>query len=66
MKFTEDMRVCEILDMDDQLEDILLKHGLPCSGCPGAAGETLREAAEAHGIDAAKLLHDLNEEIQEK
>lgn len=64
MKFTEEMRVCEILNMDDQLEDVLLKHGLPCSGCPGAVEETLKEAAEAHGISIETLLDELNREYQ--
>lgn len=60
MKITEDMMVCEILDMDGSLEDLLAKHGLPCSGCPGAAQETLLDAAEAHGLDIEELLCALN------
>lgn len=63
MKINADMKVCEILDMDDNLEDVLAKHGLPCSGCPGAVQETLKEAAEAHGLDIDTLLCALNQEI---
>lgn len=63
MKITEDMKVCEILDLDDRLEAIFENHGLPCLGCPGAAQETLREAADGHDIDIAALLDDLNKEV---
>lgn len=63
MKITEDMMVCEIVDMDGNLEDVLAKHGMPCSGCPGAVQETLKEAAEAHGIEIKALLKVLNEEL---
>lgn len=63
MKITEDMKVCEILDLDDRLENIFENHGLPCWGCPGAVQETLREAADGHDIDIAALLEDLNKEV---
>lgn len=62
MKITEEMKVCEVLDLDDRLETIFENHGLLCSGCPGAIQETLREAAEGHEIDVNELLKDLNEE----
>ena len=62
MKITEDMKVCEILDMDDRLEIIFENHGLPCSGCPGAVQETLKEAADGHDINIVALLEDLNKE----
>lgn len=62
MKITEDMKVCEILNLDDRLEIIFENHGLLCTGCPGATQETLREAAEGHGIDVYQLLEDLNKE----
>lgn len=66
MKITEEMMVCEILDMDDKLEAVFNRHGLLCLGCPGAVSETLREAADGHNIDINALLSDLNREIQEK
>ena len=38
MKITEEMLVCDILDMDtdDKLEAVFERHGLLCLGCPGA------------------------------
>lgn len=64
MKITEEMKVYEILEMDGSLEAVFERHGLLCLGCPGAVQETLREAADAHGIDVAALLADLNKESQ--
>ena len=63
MKITEDMLVCQVLDLDENLDDVFQRHGLPCLGCPGAAQETLREAAEGHDIDVEALLRDLNKEV---
>ncbi len=62
MKITEEMKVCDILNLNDEMETIFRNHGLLCTGCPGAVQETLREAAEAHGIDVKALLLDLNKE----
>lgn len=62
MKITEDMKVRDILSLSDQMKVIFENHGLLCTGCPGAAQETLREAAEGHGIDVEALLCDLNKE----
>ncbi len=66
MKITEEMLVCEILDLDDELEAVFKRHGLLCLGCPGAVSETLREAADGHGIDIDALLSDLNRQVQRK
>lgn len=66
MKITEEMLVCEILDMDDELEAVFERHGLLCLGCPGAVSETLKEAADGHGIDISALLSDLNQQVQTK
>lgn len=63
MKITEDMLVCDILNIDDKLEAVFERHGLLCLGCPGAVSETLREAADGHGIDADALIRDLNQEL---
>ena len=63
MKITQDMKVCDVLNLNDEMEVIFENHGLFCSGCPGAVQETLAEAAEGHGIDIEKLLLDLNREV---
>ena len=60
MKITADMKVCEVLSLSDEMELIFEKHGLLCTGCPGAVQETLAEAAEGHGLAVEILLEDLN------
>lgn len=62
MKITEDMKVCDVLNLNDDMEQIFKEHGLLCTGCPGAVQETLREAAEGHGLNVAELLRALNKE----
>lgn len=63
MKITENMMVFQVLDLNEELEHVLERHGMTCLGCPGAVQETLKEAAEAHGIDVNRLLEDLNKEV---
>ena len=60
MIVTEDMKVCAILEMNEDMDRIFIKHGLYCVGCPGANQETILEAAEGHGIDLKLLLEDIN------
>lgn len=64
MKITEDMRVCDIVNLNDETERIFKSYGMECSGCPGAAQETLLEAAEGHGVSVDDLLRDLNAEAE--
>lgn len=57
---TKEMTVSQVLDMGESYEEIFQKYLLTCSGCPGAASETLEEAAKGHGVDLEKLLEELN------
>ena len=65
-KVKETMRVNEVLELDDGIMDVFLKNGLNCLGCPGAATESLAEAAEGHGVDLQVLLRDLNQYLERK
>ena len=66
MKVTENMLLNDILDLNPDITDIFLRHGLNCLGCPGARSENLKEAAEGHGINLALLIDDLNKFLEEK
>lgn len=57
---TGDTIIGDLLDMSPEFEEILLRQGLHCLGCPAARGETIAEACEIHGIDADKLIKELN------
>jgi len=59
-KITEDMMIFEVLDLNPELETIFMNHGLTCVGCPGSNTENIRQAAEGHAVDLARLLEDLN------
>ena len=66
MKINENMFLYEILDMDEDIEQVFLRHGLNCVGCPGAQSENLKEAAEGHCINLSALLNDLNKFLEDK
>jgi hybrid cluster-associated redox disulfide protein len=66
MKITENTLLNEILEMDPDPTEVFLRHGLNCLGCPGAQSESLKEAAEGHGINLAKLIDDLNNLLEDK
>jgi len=59
-KVTKDMTVIEVIRMDPNSAEVFYKHGLHCIGCPSASGESLEDASAVHGIDADKMLEDLN------
>lgn len=66
MAVTKENNVYELLETYPNLEEVLESHGLTCVGCPGAAMESLEQAAEGHGIDLQKLLDDINKELESK
>jgi len=59
---TKDMLIIDILKQGDpdKLAEVLMESGMHCLGCVLAHGETLEEAAAAHGIDVDELLAKLN------
>ncbi|MEI8216256.1 MAG: DUF1858 domain-containing protein [Eubacteriales bacterium] len=57
---TDEMLVSEVLDLDGDVYEIFLKHGLNCVGCPGSSNESLKEAAKGHGVNLENLITDLN------
>jgi hybrid cluster-associated redox disulfide protein len=61
VNITENTLLYEILEMDPDPKEIFLRHGLNCVGCPGARRESLKEAAEGHGISLPGLMKDLHD-----
>ena len=47
---TADSTIYELLKAKPEATEALFKFGMGCVGCAIARGETIREAAEAHGI----------------
>ena len=59
-KITKDTLIMEALELNPNAPEILLSFGMHCIGCAVAHGETIAEAAMAHGIDLEELLAELN------
>lgn len=60
-KITKDNIIMDVLMMDRGTAPIFIKHGMHCLGCPSSSGESIEDACAVHGIDADKLIDDLNE-----
>ena len=60
MAITKDMTIAEVLRTKPKTAQVLSQMGMQCFGCPTAAGETVEEAAQAHGVDANDLVTKLN------
>ncbi len=65
-KVTQDTIIAEVISMDRGTIPILMKSGMHCIGCPSASGESLGEACIVHGIDADKLVQELNDFLESK
>jgi hybrid cluster-associated redox disulfide protein len=59
-KITKDMTFAELIMNDRNAAKKLADKGLFCGGCPMAQFETIEQGAAAHGIDADKLVKELN------
>ena len=57
---TKDMIISDIIAVDRGVIPILMQAGMHCIGCPASQGESLEEAALVHGMDADKLVEDIN------
>jgi hybrid cluster-associated redox disulfide protein len=65
-KITPDMIISEVLSMDRGTAPIFLNNGMHCLGCPSSSGESIEDACAIHGIDAQKLVKELNEYFAKK
>lgn len=65
-KVTPDMIISDILKLDKGTIPILLNSGMHCLGCPSSSGESIEDACAIHGIDAEKLVKELNEFLENK
>lgn len=65
-KVTSDMIIADVLNMDSGTIPIFLKSGMHCLGCPSSSGESIADACALHGIDAEKLVEELNEFLENK
>jgi len=59
MELTADSTIYDLLKAKPESAEVLFKFGMGCVGCAIARGETVREAAEAHGVPVEELLKAL-------
>lgn len=57
---TKNNTIGEIIQMNPEAAEILMRFGMGCIGRPSAQVETLEQASEVHGINLEELLAALN------
>ena len=60
-QINKDMRIGELLQVDEIITPILIREGMHCLGCPASQMESLEEACMVHGIDCDTLVTNINE-----
>jgi hybrid cluster-associated redox disulfide protein len=63
---TKEMSIAEVISRYPETIPVLMKTGMHCLGCPMAMQETLEEGLSAHGLDADKIIEELNKSIKKK
>ena len=58
--------IAEIIAKDPDVAQVFFANGLFCVGCPSAQSESLEEACAVHGLDADKLMSDINNYFAKK
>lgn len=64
-KVTKDMLIGQLLQVDANIAQILMRAGMHCLGCPSSQMESLEEAAMVHGLDADVLVNQINDFLGE-
>jgi hybrid cluster-associated redox disulfide protein len=60
---TPDMPIGDVVRKYPDTVNVFLSHGLMCVGCAVARFESIRQGAQAHGIDVDALVEDLNKAV---
>lgn len=61
----KNMRIGDILQINELIAPFLMQNGMGCVYCPSSSAESLEEACMVHGIDVDALTEDLNDVIRE-
>ena len=65
-QISKDMIISDLIKVDPNIIQILMRAGMHCIGCPSAQGESLAEAAIVHGLDADILEQQINDYLANK
>jgi hybrid cluster-associated redox disulfide protein len=58
---TKNSVIGDILDENRETSRFFLSMGMHCLGCPASRGETIEQACSVHGVDADKLVENIND-----
>lgn len=64
-EITKDMKISDILALNELIAPFLMQNGLGCVSCSASSAESLEEACELHGINVEDLTEDLNDVLRE-
>lgn len=59
MSLNADSTIFDVIQAKPDAADVLFRFGMGCVGCAIARGETIRQAAEAHGVPLEELTNAL-------
>lgn len=65
-KINKKMTFAEIMEKFPEAGEVLFENGMHCIGCGMAMYESLEQGAIAHGIDADKIVSEINKKLEEK
>lgn len=65
-KVTASTNLKDLITKHPETIEVLFNSGLHCAMCHLSAHETVKEAAEVHGVKVEKLLKDLNKAVAKK
>lgn len=66
MTVNKQMSIGQVLTLDRGTARIFMSFGMHCLTCPHATAESIEQASAAHGVDADKLVEQLNAFLADK
>ena len=66
MEITKATTMGEMLQYDMGIAYVLMEAGMHCVGCPSSIGESLEEACMVHGLNADKVMANIQEYLNAK
>lgn len=58
---TEDMTFGEVLEEHPETAQVMMSHGLHCTGCHMAGNETIKQGAKSHGMTDQQIVTMVDE-----
>jgi len=62
-EITKNMLIGDVIKKHPESVEVMLEHGIHCVGCHVATWETIEQGAAGHGVNADKLVENLNKKL---